>query len=506
MPAEPVNDQHPDETEHRTTVTIREYYAYKLMIRPDEEMNLYLGGRLWQQFIVDAFAAVELYRLDWIRNHQSTIRSDLYRSIREQNLRRTEASVLKKGVLLDNQYVVPYNRDLLLRFHCHINLEVCNSSRSLKYLFKYCLKGHDAATMLLRKKNIKDTPDESTTKAKSTDEIKNFLDGRYICVSEAAWRLLGFNKHHHFPSIERSPVHMEDEKSVSFKPHDDLGYNKEHNHEEHDKLYRTLNIEQLHAYASIIDSIENGKGGVFFVYGSGGCGKTFLWNTFCCKLCSVRRVLLPVASSGIVARLLPGRRTTHSRFHILLKVDEYSVSGIKHGTELGELLKQTSLIIWDKAPMQNQYAAESVDCSLRDIMTSLDPERASLPFGGITIIFGGEFWQILPVIPKASRAQVLGKEHSYFSQDSLVDSEGDNNDFGSAFPLEYLNSINMPWLPKHHLKIKEGCVIMLMRNLNQIMGLCNGTRMIVKRCLPNSIVCDILTSSQVGTTHIIPRI
>ncbi|XP_074346339.1 uncharacterized protein LOC141685113 [Apium graveolens] len=137
--------------------------------------------------------------------------------------RRTEASVLKKGVLLDNQYVVPYNRDLLLRFHCHINVEVCNSSRSLKYLFKYCLKGHNTTTMLLRKKNKKNTPDETTTKVKSTDEIKNFLDGRYICVSEAAWRLLGFDIHHRFPSVERLTVHMEDEKSVSFKPHDDLG-------------------------------------------------------------------------------------------------------------------------------------------------------------------------------------------------------------------------------------------------------------------------------------------
>ncbi|XP_074342600.1 uncharacterized protein LOC141680209 [Apium graveolens] len=130
--------------------------------------------------------------------------------------RRTEASVLKKGVHLDNQYVVSYNRDLLLRFHFHINLEVCNSSRSLKYLFKYFLKGHDTATMLLRKKNTKDTPDESTIKAKSMDEIKNFLIGHYICASKAAWRLLGFNIHHHFSSVERLPVHMEDEKSVSF--------------------------------------------------------------------------------------------------------------------------------------------------------------------------------------------------------------------------------------------------------------------------------------------------
>ncbi|XP_074351717.1 uncharacterized protein LOC141690860 [Apium graveolens] len=327
----------------------------------------------------------------------------------------------------------------------------------------------------------------------------------------------------------------------------------------------------------------------------GGCGKTFLWNTLRCKLCSVGRVVLPVASSGIAATLLPGGRTAYSRFHISLKVDEYSVAEIKHSTELGKLLKQTSLIIWDKALMQHRYAAESVDRSLRDIMTLLDPERANLPFGGITIVFGGDFRQMLPVIPKASRAQVVkfskwvldvgngtlpnvhpediisdpevvipdkflirarenplkavvdvvypdlakniknadylrersiltpmnaivgdinsyildqvpGKKHSYFSQDSLVDSECDNNDFGSAFPIKYLNSINMPCLPKHHLKIKEGCMIMLMRNLNQIMGLCNGTIMIVKRCFLNSIVCDILIGSQVGTTYIIPRI
>ncbi|KAL8111935.1 hypothetical protein AgCh_019584 [Apium graveolens] len=79
---ENVSDLHPDETQHRTTVTMREYYAYKLMIRPEEGMNLHLGGRLWQQFTVDAFAAVEQYRLDWIRAHQNIIMSDLYKSIR----------------------------------------------------------------------------------------------------------------------------------------------------------------------------------------------------------------------------------------------------------------------------------------------------------------------------------------------------------------------------------------------------------------------------------------
>lgn len=64
----------------------------------------------------------------------------------------------------------------------------------------------------------------------------------------------------------------------------------------------------------------------------------------------------------------------------------------------------------------------------------------------------------------------------------------------------------MSCLPRHDLKLKVGSVVMLMRNLNQIIGLCNGTRMIVKKCLKNSIICEILCGSQAGTMHIIPRI
>ncbi|XP_074327997.1 uncharacterized protein LOC141665909 [Apium graveolens] len=72
--------------------------------------------------------------------------------------------------------------------------------------------------------------------------------------------------------------------------------------------------------------------------------------------------------------------------------------------------------------------------------------------------------------------------------------------------VEYLNSINMPCIPKHELKLKIGVVVMLMRNINQIMGSCNGTRMIVKSCRKNSIECEIWCGSYVGTKHSIPRI
>lgn len=83
-------------------------------------MNLHLGGRLWQQFVVDAFAAVEQYRLDWIRGHQNVIRSDLYRSIRDSISKGdTNPSTKGKNVILpathtgSQRYMNQYFKDSL---------------------------------------------------------------------------------------------------------------------------------------------------------------------------------------------------------------------------------------------------------------------------------------------------------------------------------------------------------------------------------------------------------
>lgn len=114
---------------------------------------------------------------------------------------------------------MPYNRDLIVMFQCHINVEVCNHSKSLKYLFKYCLKGHDRATMILQRKNEEKNNakrshmeelnvqpaktaavDERQIKA-PVDEIKQYLDGRYVCVAEAAHRIFGFHIHYRNPSV-----------------------------------------------------------------------------------------------------------------------------------------------------------------------------------------------------------------------------------------------------------------------------------------------------------------
>ncbi|XP_074356662.1 uncharacterized protein LOC141696417 [Apium graveolens] len=102
---------------------------------------------------------------------------------------------------------------------------------------------------------------------------------------------------------------------------------------------------------------------------------------------------------------------------------------------------------------------------------------------------------------------IPGITHSYLSQDSIDTETGnDDNDYESSFPIEYLNSINMPSIPKHYLKLKVEAIVILMRNLNQIMGLCNGTRMVLTKCLKNSVECQLLTGSHAGTKVLIPRI
>jgi len=108
-----------------------------------------------------------------------------------------------------------------------------------------------------------------------------------------------------------------------------------------------------------------------------------------------------VASSGIAALLLPGGSTSHSRFSIPLNSTQGSQCSISKGTQAAGLLERASLIIWDEVPMQSKYDFEAVDRTLRDIR---DCEE---PFGGLSVILGGDFAQILPVVKRANRARTV---------------------------------------------------------------------------------------------------
>lgn len=66
-----------------------------------------------------------------------------------------------------------------------------------------------------------------------------------------------------------------------------------------------------------------------------------------------------------------------------------------------------------------------------------------------------------------------GDSVSYYSVDSAEDFGGTEEDLDSTFSMEYLNYVNIPDMSSHELKLKIGVVVMLMRNLNHTLGLCN---------------------------------
>jgi len=180
-----------------------------------------------------------------------------------------------------------------------------------------------------------------------------------------------------------------------------------------------LNDHQLVAYNMIMDSVKkinafkallnDGRHAMYpnvpncyFIDGLGGAGKTFLYNTVLSTIRAENGIALAVASSGIAALLLEGGRTAHSRLKIPVNgINELSTCNIKKQSNEEELINIAQIIIWDEAPMQHKFTFEAVDRTLRDL-THVDR-----PFGGKVVVMGGDFRQVLPVIPRASRAQIV---------------------------------------------------------------------------------------------------
>jgi ATP-dependent DNA helicase PIF1 len=101
--------------------------------------------------------------------------------------------------------------------------------------------------------------------------------------------------------------------------------------------------------------------------------------------------------------------------------------------------------------------------------------------------------------------------HMYLSANSLtLTEEGASATTGismdSLYPVEFLNTLQFNSIANHKLELKVAVPILLLRNLNQSIGLCNGTRSIVKRLGQHVIEAEIITGNNVGKCVFIPRI
>lgn len=111
-------------------------------------------------------------------------------------------------------------------------------------------------------------------------------------------------------------------------------------------MQESLNYCHQRAYNTVLEAVYKNEGGVFFLNGPGGSGKTYLYNALLARLHGENKIALACASSGIAALLLANGRTAHSRFKIPLVLSSNSTCNIKVNSPLGEIMKLASLIIW----------------------------------------------------------------------------------------------------------------------------------------------------------------
>ncbi|GAN11433.1 ATP-dependent helicase RRM3-like [Mucor ambiguus] len=559
-----------------------------------------------------------------------------YPVYRRRNDGRTVSKVIQDHTYhIDNRWIVPHNLYLSTKYDAHINVELCSSIKSIKYVYKYVYKGHDRASMSVEQ----------------NDEIRSFIDARYVSAPEACWRLFSFPLHKEFPSHQRLAIHLQNQNPVYFNESDDIadvlnrasdqettltawfkinenddesarsilypnfpeeyvwhsnkrqrkwqkrqrGFgatigriyaispkqselfhlrmllyhivagatsfedmrtvngvvyptyqaaaralgllasdNEWHNCLEEAaltqsaislhklfciilsfcapsnpyELWQTFKISLSEDYAyqlandSTFDAVVNnlqeiacnnamldindilaGQHGssltrfpefvlpivedpnlsrivreqlrlnalardnaasfdieafnsdqrrvydtimhcierdgcqstnfarVFFVDGPGGTGKTFLFNAI---LNAATRsgedgFALAVASSGTAALLLEAGRTAHSTFKIPLQTSSVTMCGIKPHSEQADLLRKTKIIIWDESSMISKSTLETVDRTFKDIFSEHDDALKSVPSGGRLMVFGGDFRQVLPVVPKGGRSDVVNQ-------------------------------------------------------------------------------------------------
>jgi len=115
--------------------------------------------------------------------------------------------------------------------------------------------------------------------------------------------------------------------------------------------------------------------------GPGGTGKTFLYRALLAKVHSQNKIAVATATSGVAASIMHG-----GSFKIPLTIDSDGYCSFTKQSGTATLLRTASLIIWDEVSMIKKQEVETLDNSMPDIM-----DRPDLPFGGKTVVFGGDF-------------------------------------------------------------------------------------------------------------------
>ena len=135
----------------------------------------------------------------------------------------------------------------------------------------------------------------------------------------------------------------------------------------------------------------------------GGTGKTFLISLILERIRSQNHISLAVASTGIAATLLGGRRTAHSALKLPLNIhtNPDAMCNIKKHSGMAEVLTKCKIIIWDECTMAHKHSLEALDRTLKDLKNN------TRLFGDTLLLLSVDFRQTLPIILRGTYADQI---------------------------------------------------------------------------------------------------
>ncbi|XP_016168042.1 ATP-dependent DNA helicase PIF1-like [Arachis ipaensis] len=263
-----------------------------------------------------------------------------------------------------------------------------------------------------------------------------------------------------------------------------------------------------------------------------GTEKIFLWNLMSAEIRSRGDIVLNIALSGIASLLLPNRITAHSRFKIPLNITEEILKDLSFGGKvvvLGGDFRQilpvipresrqdivhstvNSSYLWKFCQVvkltKNMRLSVGMTASDQDETEQFGEWLLKVGDGLIGDNMDGESEICLPgdIVNNHLMAIIPGGEKLYLISNSICMDEGNMESQLDLYGPELLNSINCSGLPPHKLILKVGVPVMLLRNIDQSSGLCNGTRLQVRKLENHVIECEVLSGNNVGHIALISR-
>ncbi|XP_019178141.1 PREDICTED: uncharacterized protein LOC109173359 [Ipomoea nil] len=329
---------------------------------------------------------------------------------------------------------------------------------------------------------------------------------------------------------------------------EELSYDCVDQEKENRELVRQLTEEQKVIYNEVLTNIDRQAGGLFFIYGYGGTGKTFLWRALSSALslpypsvnedstCNISHgsplAELIAQSKQILPVILKGTRQDIVRasisssylwksckvFRLTKNLRLRSVQSQIEGKEIEEFAKWIANI--GDGTVGNPRDGESditvpghllLKCEDDPIATIVDSTFPHFRLGIGNLSSLNDSAILAPTLDVVDSINQYMNDHNltegktYLSCDSVCKSDSNVDMLADLHTPEFLNGLRCSGVPNHALTLKVGSPVMLLRNIDHTLGLCNGTRLIVTRLVDHVLEGNIMCDTNAGTRVLIPR-